>query len=471
MKKLVPFILLLSLIGTSLFSLSGCAEEEEDLSVKIQEKIVAYRTDLEDSAATLTSDEAIRDYLLSWAKQKGINCTTDSSQNVIMSVKSSKEYKEANPTVILCSYDAKQFEDCIIPMACALYLAKNNENTGKLRIIFTNDSGHSYDGIKALSKNYFTDNTSVFCLNYSDRNMWSTNTGGRSTYCFTTKVSYTEPSNDKAYRIKIGGLPGGIPSSRISSYPNAIKELGNLLAYFKTNALIYELSKVSGGSNANTYPKSVSATIVIDEDDTDKFEARMETAIENFNDDYLEDYPEATYTYEEVDLPKRVMTEESLNDTISLLYTLIDGVYYKDEDDNLISISSIGSMKEKDGVYTISATANSLSESVLSEIDNQYQIICGLANANYKKVSSQDGWQSDADSDFARAIIKAFRDYANAQMEFKDCVPSTNTSYVYEKNKNCNIINISFNEDKLERYTGTILTFLLNQPHTEESES
>ncbi len=197
----------------------------------------------------------------------------------------------------------------------------------------------------------------------------------------------------------------------------------------------------------------------------------METAIENFNDDYLEDYPEATYTYEEVNLPKRVMTEESLNDTISLLYTLIDGVYYKDEDDNLISISSIGSMKEKDGVYTISATANSLSESVLSEIDNQYQIICGLANANYKKVSSQDGWQSDADSDFARAIIKAFRDYANAQMEFKDCVPSTNTSYVYEKNKNCNIINISFNEDKLERYTGTILTFLLNQPHTEESES
>ena len=235
--------------------------------------------------------------------------------------------------------------------------------------------------------------------------------------------------------------------------------------------MIYELGKVSGGSNANTYPKSVSATVVIDEDDTDKFEARMETAIENFNDAYLEDYPEATYTYEEVDLPKQVMTENSLNDIISLLYTLIDGVYYKDDEDNLISISSIGSMKEKDGVYTISATANSLSESVLSEIDNQYQIICGLANANYKKVSSQDGWHSDADSDFAKEIIKAFRDYAGAKMEFKDFVPAVNTSYVYEKNENCNIINIAFNEDKLERYTGTILTFLLNQPHTEESES
>ncbi|MCI5688207.1 MAG: hypothetical protein MR303_06960 [Emergencia sp.] len=471
MKKLVPFILLLALIGTSLFSLSGCAEEEEDLSVKIQEKVVAYQTDLKDSAATLTSEEAISDYLLSWAKQKGIDCTIDSSQNVIMSVASSKAYKQANPAVILCSYNAKQFDSCIAPMACALYLAKNNENTGKLRVIFVNDTGHNYDGIKALSEKYFTDQTNVFCLGYSDRNMWSTNTGGRSTYRFTRKVSYTAPAKDKAYRIRIGGLPGGIPSSRISSYPNAIKELGNLLAYFKTNALIYELGKVSGGSNANTYPKSVSATVVIDEDDTDKFEARMETAIENFNDAYLEDYPEATYTYEEVDLPKQVMTEDSLNDIISLLYTLIDGVYYKDDEDNLISISSIGSMKEKDGVYTISATANSLSESVLSEIDNQYQIICGLANANYKKVSSQDGWHSDADSDFAKEIIKAFRDYAGAKMEFKDFVPAVNTSYVYEKNENCNIINIAFNEDKLERYTGTILTFLLNQPHTEESES
>ena len=106
MKKLVPFILLLALIGTSLFSLSGCAEEEEDLSAKIQEKVVAYQTDLKDSAETLTSEEAICDYLLSWAKQKGIDCSIDSSQNVIMSVKAGKAYKQADPAVILCSYDA-----------------------------------------------------------------------------------------------------------------------------------------------------------------------------------------------------------------------------------------------------------------------------------------------------------------------------------------------------------------------------
>ena len=169
--------------------------------------------------------------------------------------------------------------------------------------------------------------------------MWSAATGAKSVYRFTSPTAYTAPSKDATYRIRIKGLPGGVPDAKISSYPNPVKEIGDLLAYFKTNALIYELANVKGGDNAATYPKSAEATVVIDEDDFDKFEARMQTAIENFNEDYLENYPEVTYTYEEVPLPDRVMTEESLNQTVSLLYTLIDGVYFRDEEENLISLS------------------------------------------------------------------------------------------------------------------------------------
>lgn len=55
-------------------------------------------------------------------------------------------------------------------------------------------------------------------------------------------------------------------------------------------------------------------------------------------------------------------------------------------------------------------------------------------------------------------------------MELKDSVSATNASYVYEKNPDCNIINVALNEERLERYTGTILTFLLNQEHTEIKE-
>ena len=70
MKKLITAVLLIALVGTALFSLTACSEEEEDLSMKIEEKVSAYQTDLEDSAGTLTSTEAIKNYLLNWGKRK-----------------------------------------------------------------------------------------------------------------------------------------------------------------------------------------------------------------------------------------------------------------------------------------------------------------------------------------------------------------------------------------------------------------
>lgn len=467
MKKCTILFLIISLICSTMV-LSSCGEDEFDLSAKVEEKVAAYRTDLEDSANTLTSTDKVRDYLCHWAKSKGISYATDSYGNVIMSVKSSKAYRDAAPTVVLCSYDAEQFNNYIDPMAVALYVAKNNEKTGQLKVIFTSEEGHDFGGIKGLAKKYFDNDTNVFSLNGGDKNMWSLNTGARSSYTFTNQVSYTAPIGDKAYRIKIQGLPGGIPDSKISSYPNPIKELGDVLAYFKTNALIYELANIKGGNSGNLYPKSASMTVVIDGNDFDKLQSRMDTAIENFNDDYLEDFPEMTYTYEEVELPSRVISQNYSNEFVSLLYTLLDGVYYRDEEDNLVSITSIGSVKSTDSTYRISAVGNSLAEDNMKLIDTDYETICGLSDVNYRKNDWQKVWNSNSDSEFANLLITAFDDYSGSDLEFKDSVPATNASYVFRKNEKCNIVNITLNEEKIERYAGTIITFMMNQPHAEK---
>lgn len=470
MKKLISIVLIIAMLGTALFSMTGCGQDEENLSSKITEKLMAYQTDLEDSKASFKSNADIRDYLTGWAKVKGIEATVDSHDNVIMSIKSSKKYKDADPAVILCTFDAKQFDKCIIPMSIALYLAKNNESTGKLNVIFASENNHDFSGIRTLNNKYFTDKSKVFCLNNGQKNMWSTKTGARSTYEFTNDISFTAPTGDKAYKIKIKGLPGGIPNAKISSYPNPIKEIGDLLAYFKTNALIYELADVHGGVSGNVYPRSASATVVINEDDFDKFQSRMEKAIENFNDSHLEDYPEMTYTYEEVPLPDKVLTQECLNEFVIVLYTLIDGVYYKDDDKNLVSITSIGSISCKDNTCVVTAVGNSLSLTNLKEIDTTYSTICGLSNIRYKKTDGQRNWFAIEDKKFYQDIAKAFSDYSDKDIEFKDCVPATNASYAYQKNNHADIINVTVNEDRMERYTGTIVTFLLNQLHTDTAQ-
>lgn len=471
MKKLIALIIIACLIGASVFAVSTCEKEEEaNISSKVKQKITAYRTDLEDSSATLTSTKAIKNYLCNWAESKGIHYTKDEYGNIIYEIKSSKTYKEVAPSVIVCSYDPKHFDDCIDPIAVAMYLAKNNEDTGKLTIIFAKENGHNFEGIKALSSKYFPDDANVFCLNGGPKNMWSTSTASRSTYKFTNEVEYTAPKGNKAYKITISGLPGGIPNLKISSYPNPIKELGDLLAYFKTNSLIYDLAKVQGGTSDNLYPESASAVIVINENDQEKFEKRMGTAIDNFNNDFAELYPSVTYTYKEVKLPKKVLTSEDMNRFVSLLYTLVDGVFERDEDDEIISITNISSIKSENGVYTISASGNSMTAKDMNQIDLSYTTICGLSDITYEKLDTQAGWtiENPEENPFVQQVSEAFYQYSEGKMEYRDSIAATNCSYVYEKNPECNIMNITVNKARIEKYAGTLVTFQMNQLKTVE---
>ncbi|MBR3755618.1 MAG: hypothetical protein IKK48_00780 [Firmicutes bacterium] len=464
MKKMIAIMVAVCMVGGIVFALTTCDKKEEvDLSEKVTKKITAYRTDLEDSAATLTSSDAVKKYLCNWAGSKGIDYETDDADNVILKVKASEAYKDAEPTVLVCGYDAEHLSDCIDPISVALYVAKNNEATGKLTVIFTEDEGHAFNGIKELDATYFTNDSNVFVLNGGAKNMWSTTTAGNSTYTFNSTVERTEPKGNKAYQISINGLPGGIPDEKIASYPNPIKELGDLLAYFKTNSVIYELGKINGGTSGSLYPKEASCVIVIDENDYEKFEKRITTAIDNFNDKY-ERYG-ATYAYEEIEVPESVLSADDMNKLISVLYTLIDGVYERDEDDNIISITNIGAIKCTNDTCTVSASGNSITEIGLNQLDLSYTTICGLSDLEYDKTSTQTGWsiKKPDENPFVQEVAEVFKEYSDGTMKYRDNIAVTNCSYIYDMNPNCDLMSISVNYKRIAKYAGTLVTFMMNQ--------
>jgi len=464
MKKIIVLIVTSCLIGAAVFVLATWDKSEEaDLSSKIEQKIVAYRTDLQDSASTLTSTDAIKKYFCNWAESKGIAYETDAHDNVILEVPAGEGYENASPSVILCGYDSEHFANCIDPISVALYVAKNNEGTGKLTVIFTEDKNHSFSGIQGLDQKYFPNDANVFNLNGGTKNMWSTTTAGNGCYTFSGTVDRTKPKGSQAYRISITGLPGGVPNEKIASYPNPIKELSDLLAYFKTNSVIFELAKMTGGTNGSLYPKSAGCTIVIDENDHDKFEKRITTAIENFNEKY-EGYG-AVYSYKKVKTPDTVLTSADMNKLVSFLYTMVDGVYERDEEDEILSITNIGAIQCTGSSCTVFASGNSMTKTGLNQIDLSYTTVCGLANVKYKKTSSIDSWsvhKPDEDP-FVQNVADAFQEYSEGTMKYRDSIAVTNCSYVYEKNPECNLMNITVNWKRIEKYAGTLITFLLNQ--------
>lgn len=205
MKKMTVLMLTLALVLTNLV-FTGCGNDIKDLPQRIEEKVSAYETDIMDSLGTLDNNDSIRTYLYNWAKSKDISVSYDYSNNVIMSIKSDKDHKDADPVVVQCSYDEKNMANCVQTMAVALYLAKNPENHGSLKVIFTAESGHDFAGIEGLSSEYFTNKTKVFCLSPTLSKIVSSNSGASAKYTFSHDVDRVSPKNSMAYKIRIKGL-------------------------------------------------------------------------------------------------------------------------------------------------------------------------------------------------------------------------------------------------------------------------
>ncbi|MEF9922687.1 MAG: hypothetical protein RR769_07165, partial [Anaerovoracaceae bacterium] len=329
-----------------------------------------------------------------------------------------------------------------------------------LKVIFTCEPDRDFAGVSKLSDSYFAKDTKVICLGQSTKKLVSNNSSAMATYTLSHDADYVKPKNDVAYKIKIEGLNGGIPDTKITSYPNPIKALGDLLAYFKTNSLIYELSKFNGGSSATTYAKDASMTVVINENDIDKFISRMDNVIETFEDSNREDHENFTYTYEKVDTPKKVLASNDNDNFVSLLYTILDGVYYKDDNGDIVSIASVGSIKFAKGKYTIGVSANSLTDSNLTEISQSLETICSLCDAKYKQESTINKWNSPEDSTFITSISSAYRMYSGDTMELVDSVPATACSVIQEKLPNSQIIYMGLSEKNKFDCTGTIIKYL-----------
>lgn len=441
--------------------------EEETLDVKIQTKTTAYRTDLEESADTLKSKDAIVSYLSNWAKAKNIDHKTDDAGNVIMSIPADSKYKDAEPTVIVCNYDSKNFINNIDTLASALYIAKNHEPTGKLTVIFTDNEGNGQAGIQKLSASYFSGKPSVFVLESGVKNMWATSSAAMHTYKFTGKLEYTEPQGSKAYKLTISGLPGGNPDSKINSYPNPIKKLSDELAYFKTNAMIFELADMQGGSSPSLYPQSATMTLVLDDNYAEKFKTKMDKSIANYNEKRQKDYPDIKYSIEEVEMPSKVLTKNSLNSFVSSIYTLVDGVYARNKDDDVEALTNIGTISLGDDSYTVGACGNSLTSEYVQAIDLDYRTICGISGIDYEMTEEYPMWMTNRTTDFHDKVMAAFKKYSGKEMELKNTMEVTPASVIRSYNENANIIVVTFGKEKIERYTGTIITYMNDLPHTE----
>ncbi len=461
-------ILATVLILAVYFYFSKEKKEPPTLEETVNSRIAAYETDLADSISSMTTQEAVKKYLVNWAENKGIDVKTDDAGNVIYSLPATEGFENQSPSVILCGYDYAGMESYKNSIACALTVAKNDAPHGEYKVIFLSEERGSKTGAEALSDKYFSDNTKVFCLGDTYSSRISLSTGGFSKYTLSKELSHKPTAYDAAYKISISGLPPHRFSSINTEAPNPIKMLGNLLANFKSTSILFELSSFSGGSDADMTPQEASVVIVVNKESVEKLESNLNSTTEEFYDKYSDDYPEAEYKFEAVETPSHVISTENTESIVSLLYTAINGEHYKDDDGETASITNIGCISTDNKKLNIEVAAASYSDDLTKEMSEAYQTISALTDVSYSLNETSAPFHSNkAGEELADALLKAYTEYQSINLDKVNMAEWTPASAVNSKNQAMAVIALGITERTKDNFAGGLITYL----QTAESKS
>ena len=444
------------------------AQKPPSLQEAVESRISAYDTDLKDSLTSMTDQDQVRKYLSNWAENKGIDVKTDKYDNVIFSVKATEGLEDKAPAVIICGYDYTCMSTYSNSIVSALTIAKNDQPHGAYKVIFVSEEGGSMSSAENLSSQYFEDGADVFYLGSSVSSRVANMTGGFEEYSLSKALSHKSPSYTKAYKISISGLPAQKFGTESAYVPNPIKTLGNQLANLKSGSIWFELASFDGGSRAGVTPSEATATIVVSEDISEKLERKLDSAIEKFIDKYGADYPSAQYTYEIVDTPSSVMSSENTDAIVSLMYTAMNGVHYKDDNGDIASLTNIGYVNTSDKEFVMNVAASSWDQNLLAEISEAYQTAGGLSGFEYSVTSQYAPFALDeSNQPFEMDFRNAYSDYQNIKLDSINTPELTPCGIIKSKNENTHMIILGVTEKTKDNFAGGIITYLMTPSETD----
>ncbi|MDD6153978.1 MAG: hypothetical protein PUB39_00170 [Eubacteriales bacterium] len=470
---------LAGLMAISAVSLTGCGSQDEasvkeQISKDIESKFSAYETDYKDSAPYKTN-AALKRYITRWASAKKVSYKVE-GDNIIMKKSASKGYSKADPTVVICPYDADQQSTFSDAMTLCFYLIKSKEKTGALTVVFTPESNHDFSGIKTVSKKYFTDKTKVIALNGAAAGNFAVNTGGAETFRFSAKAKYKKPTYKKAYKISITNMPGGQLTTGIGRSDNPVLRLQGLLETLQKKHIEFEIASFKGGKAGQMTPTSAEVIITVDENKEEAYQNVIDSAVESFNDSMKDTAPDAKLVSETTKRPSKVMTKTSANRLISFMYTALEGKYHsqndtEDSDDDQVAAKAYVNLTQiSTGKKTvINTVAYATVPALLTEIEKDEKTLAYLSGISFKKTSMVPIWNGETSEDFQKAISGSYESYTGKSMQYADSLTPTNANYIRRLNDKTDVISLTVSDNIVKDCAGSIMTYLtsLSDENTE----
>ncbi len=440
MKRIIAAALVISLCLTLQTGCDGNKENEtNDAAVKTA--VLNEFNNISQIPRESGHERAMSSHLKSWAKENGFKVVRDSSNNVIIDVPATSGYEKAPTTILQCNMDSKiaiadgvtfdPFKDGVaytdngktltatgtsigadsgVGMATALYVLKNSQKHGPLRAIFTTDGESGMTGAQKLKEKYL-EGDFLINLGWNSDSTIGLGSGGTASYDMMHEIQWTTPQNAIPYVLSLSGLNGGNADREIGNGgANAIKIIGEVLANAQGKGILFELGSFNGGISRDTIPTAATAMIIINESDQKKMQDVVDDAMNSFKDAYGDVEKNYSFTYQQTQMPDKVVSFEDNGSIISFIYGILDGVQKMSEsyEDVVESASNLGMVSTATGSFLAQVSAGSTSDVGLYEITTAHEAISSMSNLKYTYYDGVPRWPDHPDSVLYSSIQESF---------------------------------------------------------------
>lgn len=227
---------------------------------------------------------------------------------------------------------------------------------------------------------------------------------------------------DKAYKLTVKGLKGGHSGLDIRLYRGNSNKL--LFRFMKKASEDFgmRIANVLGGSLRNAIPRESFATVVVNKDHAEAFEAAVKEYEQIFIKELHVKEPDLQFIAEEADtIGLAVMDFDTQMRFINAVYATPNGVMRMSDDmEGMVETSTnLAIITARNGKISIAALMRSSVDTSKDDLSAMMSSVYELAGANYSLDGGYPGWKPNPDSEILTAMQGIYKDLYGSIPEIK----------------------------------------------------
>lgn len=448
---------------------------ENNLFTKSKEAVLYFFEQISRIPRCSGNEKTISDYLVTFARAKGLEVVQDKALNVLIKKPAFPGYENA-PTVIIQGHmdmvcdknkskehnfetdpielrvvgdmlyatDTTLGADNGIAVAYGLALLdSDNIPHPPLRVLLTTEEETGLKGAAALDPTYL-EGDMLINLDCEEEGTLFTSCAGGIRVFHNIEAKWENPKDSHLpFHISIKGLKGGHSGMEIGEgRGNANKLMGRFLSSLSDD-IQFQIAGINGGSKANTIPREAEATIFLNLDQENILTAKIEEWNTIFQKELRSKDPDVVINaIKAIKQDTKVLSKETTEKIIGLLVITPDGVQTMSGDIEGMVESSInlGVVFTTYSMISFESAARSNIKSQKYNIVNRLRIISRILDIGFETSSDYPEWEYQADSKLREIFKKVYKDMYQKEPKISAIHAGLECGFFKEKNKNLDIV-------------------------------